>query len=208
MAQWLKGRHSGTAWWWDEDVSSRMFDVTICNHILLGHMDRTMTIVCCGLLFFKKKKTAAPIDLFFFGQQKLRLNGTFAACLLLKAQRTSYWRSYTFWTYVQNQTPRKNKKVVTINSLQLVILKIPLYALSSWCASAIAGFPHPKNNITVCLHVKHNNGATLPWLGAIVKQISLLYIITSLSKQAATQSSLIFLKFNWNLTVLQTLRTL
>lgn len=138
------------------------------------HWDlRIEQLLICAVASFPKREKAAPIELFLIWSTKLRLKGTFAACLLLlKAQCTSYWGSYTSLTSVPNQTLWKNRKVVTINSLQLVMLKILLYVLSSSCASAIAGFPHSKNNITVCLHVKHSNSAMLPWLGAIVKEIS------------------------------------
>lgn len=191
-----------------EEVSSRILDVTTCHHISLRHMERTMTISCCGLLFFLKEEKTVPIEL-CCDQQKLNCTILFLyACYHRHSVHVTRDLTLFVLTYVQNQTPWKNEKVMTINLLQPVVLKILLCALSSWCASAIAGFPHSKNNIAVFLHVKHNNSATLPWLGAIVKQISLLYIITSLSKQAATQNSLIFLKFNWNLTVLQTLRIL
>lgn len=163
MAQWPKIRHQGTAGpeLSNEEVSSTVLAVTNCHHISLGLTDRTITILCCGLLS-KKEKSNTNRVVFDLISKKLRLKGTFAACLLLKAQCTSYWGSYTSLTSVPNQTLRKNKKVITINSLQLVMLKILLYVLSSSCASAIAGFPHSKNNITVCLHVKHSNSAMLP----------------------------------------------
>lgn len=182
--------------------SSRMLALTTCCHIPFRHTERTVAI-------FKKRKSSTNRIGLVLIHKNLDL-----AVLLLCAYHcrcsVQVIRDFTqcILTCVQNQAPWKNVKVVTINLPQPVTLKILLSVLSSWCASAIARFPHSKNNIAVFLHIKHNNGATLPWLEAIVKQISLLYIITSLSKQAATQSSLIFLKFNWNLTVLQTLRIL
>lgn len=96
--------------------------------------------------FSFKKEKAVPIEL-CCDQQKLNCTVLFLyACYHRHSVHVTRDLTLFILTYVQNQTPWKNEKVMTINLLQPVVLKILLCALSSWCASAIAGFPHSKNS--------------------------------------------------------------
>lgn len=141
LSPWCNGSKEGSGELLGQDSVVKM-SLPVCLLLLLpSHLietDRTMTILCCGLLS-KQERNSIHRVVFILINKNLHI-----MVFLLKEQGTSFWASYSFLTHVRNHTPWKNKILVTINSLQLAMLKILLCVLSLWCATANSGSPHFK----------------------------------------------------------------